>query len=102
LLGRKRSVFAAQNYSILNHIALNLLKNEKTTKVGVRGKRLKNGWDKQYLIELLKKIDASALGKWVHLTTSIFNSNCRFIIDASGNPGFFLNLMTLAGSLREC
>ncbi|MDR2118476.1 MAG: ISAs1 family transposase [Tannerellaceae bacterium] len=51
---RKRSGFAAQNYSILNRIALNLLKNEKTTKVGVRGKRLKAGWDNQYLIKLLK------------------------------------------------
>jgi hypothetical protein len=51
---RKRSEFAAQNYSILNRIALNLLKNEKTTKVGVRGKRLKAGWDNQYLIKLLK------------------------------------------------
>jgi predicted transposase YbfD/YdcC len=51
---RKRSGFAAHNYSILNHIALNLLKNEKTTKVGVRGKRLKAGWDNQYLSKLLK------------------------------------------------
>jgi predicted transposase YbfD/YdcC len=51
---RKRSRFAAQNYSLLNRIALNLLKNEKTTKVGVRGKRLKAGWDNQYLIKLLK------------------------------------------------
>jgi hypothetical protein len=51
---RKKSGFAAQNYSILNRIALNLLKNEKTTKVGVRGKRLKAGWDNQYLIKLLK------------------------------------------------
>jgi predicted transposase YbfD/YdcC len=50
---RKRSGFAAQNYSILNRIALNLLKNEKTTKVGVRGKRLKAGWDNQYLCKLL-------------------------------------------------
>jgi predicted transposase YbfD/YdcC len=40
---RKRSGFAAQNYALLNRIALNLLKNEKTTKVGVRGKRLKAG-----------------------------------------------------------
>jgi predicted transposase YbfD/YdcC len=37
---RKRSGFVAQNYSILNRIALNLIKNEKTTKVCVRGKRL--------------------------------------------------------------
>jgi predicted transposase YbfD/YdcC len=51
---RKRSGFAAQNYSMLNRIALNLLKNEKTTKVGVRGKRLNAGWDNQYLIKLLK------------------------------------------------
>jgi hypothetical protein len=51
---RKRNGFAAQNYSVLNRIALNLLKNEKTTKVGVRGKRLKAGWDNQYLIKLLK------------------------------------------------
>jgi hypothetical protein len=51
---RKRSGFATQNDSILNRIALNLLKNEKTTRVGVRGKRLKAGWDKQYLIKLLK------------------------------------------------
>jgi hypothetical protein len=51
---RKRSGFAAQNYSILNHIALNLLKNKKTTKVRVRGKRLKTEWDNRYLCKLLK------------------------------------------------
>jgi predicted transposase YbfD/YdcC len=58
---RKRSGFAAQNYSILNGIALNLLKNEKTTNVGVRGKRLKTGWDNQYLINILKNQMRSAL-----------------------------------------
>jgi predicted transposase YbfD/YdcC len=51
---RKRTGFASQNYSLLNSIALNLLKNEKTTKVGVRGKRLKAGWDNNYLIKLIK------------------------------------------------
>lgn len=40
---RKRNGFAAQNCSLLNRIALNLLKNDKSTKVGVRGKRLKAG-----------------------------------------------------------
>jgi hypothetical protein len=52
---RKRTGFAAQNCSLLNRIALNLLKNEKTTKVGIRGKRLKAGWDNNYLIKLIKK-----------------------------------------------
>lgn len=51
---RKRTGFAAQNYSLINRIALNLLKNDKTTKVGVRGKRLKAGWDNRYLINLIK------------------------------------------------
>jgi predicted transposase YbfD/YdcC len=51
---RKRNGFAAQNFSLLNRIALNLLKNDKTAKVGVRGKRLKAGWDNRYLINLIK------------------------------------------------
>jgi predicted transposase YbfD/YdcC len=51
---RKRNGFAAQNYSLLNRIALNLLKNEKSTKVGIRGKRLKAGWDNKFLINLIK------------------------------------------------
>jgi hypothetical protein len=48
----KRIGFTAQNYSLLNRIALNLLKNEKTTKAGVKGKRLKAGWDN--IIKLIK------------------------------------------------
>lgn len=44
---RKRNKNAAQNYSILLKIALNLLKNEKTEKQGIKGKRLKAGWDEQ-------------------------------------------------------
>ncbi len=50
---RKRKGNAAQNYSILLKIALNLLKNEKTLKVGIKGKRLKAGWDDQYLLKVL-------------------------------------------------
>lgn len=50
---RKRDENAAQNFSVLLKIALNLLKNEKTAKVGVKGKRLKAGWDNQYLEKLI-------------------------------------------------
>ncbi len=50
---RKRIKNAAQNFSILNKIALNLLKHEKTIKVGVKGKRLTAGWDNQYLKRVL-------------------------------------------------
>jgi len=51
---RKRNQNAAQNYSVLLKIALNLLKNEKTEKQGIKGKRLKAGWDNQYLLKVLK------------------------------------------------
>lgn len=50
---RKRAGNAAQNFSLINRIALNLLKNEKSAKVGVRGKRLKAGWDNDYLLKIL-------------------------------------------------
>lgn len=50
---RKRNKNAAQNYSVLLKIALNLLKNEKTEKQGIKGKRLKAGWDNQYLLKVL-------------------------------------------------
>ena len=51
---RKREGHAAQNFSVLSRIALNLLKNEKTTKCGIKGKRLKAGWDNKYLKKIIK------------------------------------------------
>jgi predicted transposase YbfD/YdcC len=51
---RKREGHAAQNFSVLSRIALNLLKNETTTKCGIKGKRLKAGWDNVYLEKVLK------------------------------------------------
>lgn len=50
---RKRTKNASQNFSILNKIALNLLKNEKTSKMGVKSRRMKAGWDNHYLIKVL-------------------------------------------------
>jgi len=43
----------AENLAIIRHIALNLLRNEKTAKVGVKAKRLKAGWDDAYLLKVL-------------------------------------------------
>jgi len=54
---RKRKENAAQNFSILNKIALNLLKNEKSIKVGVKSRRMKAGWDNKYLIKVLNLIN---------------------------------------------
>jgi predicted transposase YbfD/YdcC len=51
---RKRAGYAAQNFSVLNRIALNILKNDTATKRGIKGKRLKAGWDENYLEKILK------------------------------------------------
>lgn len=50
---RKRDRNAAENYSVILRMALNLVKNEKSTKRSVKGKRLKAGWDNEYLLDLL-------------------------------------------------
>lgn len=50
---RKRNENAAQNYSTVLKIAINLLKNDKTVKQGIQGKRLKAGWDDNYLMKIL-------------------------------------------------
>lgn len=50
---RVRTGHAAQNFSILRRIALNLLKRERTSKVGIKIKRHKAGWDEKYLLRVL-------------------------------------------------
>jgi len=60
-LDRKRAGHAAQNFSLLNRIALNLLKKDTTCKLGIKGKRLKAGWDNDYRLHLLRNKHAFAL-----------------------------------------
>jgi len=50
---RVRKGNGAQNFAVLRHIALNLLKQEKTAKCGTKAKRLKAGWDQDYLLKVL-------------------------------------------------
>lgn len=51
---RKRAGNAAQNYTVVCRIALNLLKKDTKLKVGIKSKRLAAGWGGDYLMELLK------------------------------------------------
>lgn len=50
---RVRKNNGAQNLATLRHIALNLLKQETTAKIGIKNKRLKAGWSEQYLLHVL-------------------------------------------------
>ena len=50
---RARQAFAAGNLATTRQVALNLLKQEKTTKMGIKNKRKRCGWSQQYLESIL-------------------------------------------------
>jgi predicted transposase YbfD/YdcC len=50
---RIRKGHSAENFAVMRHFAINLLKQDKLTKLGVKNKRLKAGWDDDYRANLL-------------------------------------------------
>jgi predicted transposase YbfD/YdcC len=50
---RVRKDNAPQNFAVLRHMALNLLKQEKSAKGGIKAKRLQCGWNVDYLLKVL-------------------------------------------------
>jgi predicted transposase YbfD/YdcC len=52
-LSRVRIGNASENLAIIRRVALNLLKQEKTSKVGITARRKRAGWDNKYLLKVL-------------------------------------------------
>lgn len=50
---RLRKENGAENFALLRRMALNLLKQDTTKKIGIKNKRLLAGWDQAYLLHLL-------------------------------------------------
>jgi len=49
--------YTAENLAVIRHIGLNLLSRDKKSKVGVKTKRLKAGWNNNYLKAILEALN---------------------------------------------
>jgi predicted transposase YbfD/YdcC len=50
---RVRAGHAAENFAVMRHLALNLLKSVKGTKVGIQIRRQRAGWDNDFFMRVL-------------------------------------------------
>lgn len=52
-MNRSRTGHSAENLALIRKLALNLLRADPTRRIGVKGSRLKAGWDNDYLLHVL-------------------------------------------------
>ncbi|OAV71431.1 Transposase [Bacteroidales bacterium Barb6] len=107
---RKREGYAAQNFSLLNQIALNPVKHEQSKKRSVKGKRLDAGWNNDYLLKILTNYDAFALlplpffkrFKAILRTIAKFSAACLVRFRCSSSPKTVSKTSQQRVSMRPC
>jgi predicted transposase YbfD/YdcC len=55
---RVRAGHAAENFSVMRQLALNMLKSVKNSKVGIKNRRLRAAWDETFLISVIAAFQA--------------------------------------------
>lgn len=50
---RMRKLNSPENFAMVRHVAYVLLKQERSEKVGIKAKRMKAAWDRDYLLQVL-------------------------------------------------
>jgi predicted transposase YbfD/YdcC len=53
---RNKKDHSAANMTVIRHMAVNLVKGDKSSKASIRGRRLKAGWDDKYLLKLISPV----------------------------------------------
>lgn len=54
---RHRAGNTAQNFTVLRHFALNLIRQDSGRRLGVANSRKRAGWDRAYLLKLLAGVE---------------------------------------------
>jgi predicted transposase YbfD/YdcC len=52
--------YSGENLAVIRHLAVNLISQEKSAKGGTHAKRLKAGWDNEYLLKILAQPSRSS------------------------------------------
>ena len=81
---RHRAENAAANMSTLRHFALNLIKQDKTRKLGVANTRKEAGWDNDYLIHILISARNSLHANTEVNVRPLQRTNTKILADADG------------------